>query len=78
MSESAVVEWKDMKDFLILVLYPEAVLRNSKSVAWIARFMDSVGKEYALFELATCSEEEVIPDTTLLGEGARHPQPGGS
>lgn len=65
-NEGAVVEWKDMKDFLIIVLYPEVVLRNSKSVAWIARFMDSVGKEYALFELATSSEEEVIPDTALL------------
>lgn len=65
-NEGTVVEWKDMTDLLIIVLYPEEVFRNSKSVAWLARFMDSVGKEYSLFEVATSLEDEIIPDTTLL------------
>ena len=65
-NEGTVVEWKAMTDLLIIVLYSEEILRNSKSVAWLARFMDSVGKEYSLFEVATSLEDEIIPDTTLL------------
>jgi signal recognition particle receptor subunit alpha len=69
-NDGTVVEWKDTKDFLVILLYPEVVLRSSKSVAWLSLWMDLVSREYILFEGAAVDSSSpnqgVIPDTTLF------------
>jgi signal recognition particle receptor subunit alpha len=64
-SEGTVVEWKDSKDFFIVILYPEVVLRSSKSVVWLSLLMDSVVKEFTFFFDAS-SQDQIVPDTTLF------------
>lgn len=69
--DGTVVEWKDTKDFLVILLYPEVVLRSSKSVAWLSLWMDLVSREYMLFEAAPMTSgsspnQMVILDTTLF------------
>mmetsp|Transcript_12546 Transcript_12546/g.18429 ORF Transcript_12546/g.18429 Transcript_12546/m.18429 type:complete len:542 (+) Transcript_12546:141-1766(+) len=60
---STVAEWKDGKDFVVVVLYPEVVLRGSKSTKWLSVLLDSVIGEYTIFNDAN---DEVVPDTSLF------------
>lgn len=64
-TDGTVAEWKDSKDFFVVILYPEVVLRSSKSVAWLSILMESVIKEYSIFD---ASNDDVIPDTTLFDQ----------
>jgi hypothetical protein len=65
-SDGTVAEWKDStNDFFVVILYPEVVLRSSKSVAWLSVLMDSVLKEYAIFSDANDGSNSV-PDTSLF------------
>jgi signal recognition particle receptor subunit alpha len=67
-SNGTVAEWLDSTDFFVVILYPEVVLRSSKSVAWLSSvLMESVRKEYALFaDAADRSSTIVVPDTALF------------
>lgn len=58
---STVAEWKEAKDFLVVILYPAVVLRSSKSMKWLSVLIDSVVGEYKIFHDAN---DEVIPDTS--------------
>mmetsp|Transcript_10787 Transcript_10787/g.17872 ORF Transcript_10787/g.17872 Transcript_10787/m.17872 type:complete len:377 (+) Transcript_10787:145-1275(+) len=62
-ADGIVAEWKDSKDFFVVILYPEVVLRSSKSVAWLSILMESVIKEYSMFDT---SNDSVVPDTSLF------------
>lgn len=65
-NKGTVAEWKDSANFFVVILYPEVLLR--KSVVWLSLLLDSVAKEYQLFDTST---DEVLPDATLFDKTFR-------
>jgi len=63
---STVVEWKQTKEFFAVALYPDVVLKSSRSMQWLSILLQSVAREYTIFNEATKNNGEavIIPDTS--------------